>query len=206
MAANHARLPQRRGVAQRVKADENAMSRHLRQGSNVTAAGAARFSAKEATSVKPAQRIALGEVTTIAVNRKDTGSKLNTGKDKDEVSLKRGRSDSTTLPQRVPLGPGRGQVAPPVANTVTARVPLARARAPVVSNKRISRSVAPVVVTQEVDEVRHTEAQIAMDVEDDLAAAIRDEEEAEENVLQATTSSQDAACVAGSFYRPQTPL
>lgn len=185
MAANHARLPQRRGVAQRVKADENAMSRHLRQGSNVTAAGAARFSAKEATSVKPAQRIALGEVTTIAVNRKDTGSKLNTGKDKDEVSLKRGRSDSTTLPQRVPLGPGRGQVAPPVANTVTARVPLARARAPVVSNKRISRSVAPVVVTQEVDEVRHTEAQIAMDVEDDLAAAIRDEEEAEENVLQA---------------------
>jgi hypothetical protein len=64
-------LPQRRTLAQRVKADENAMSRHLRQPSNGTTGGVSRFSAKEANGVKTTQtRTALGEVTLTAVNRK----------------------------------------------------------------------------------------------------------------------------------------
>ncbi|KAF5371817.1 hypothetical protein D9615_009555 [Tricholomella constricta] len=159
------------------------MPAHLRQPSNVTAANAARFSAKEINGVKPAQRQALGEVTITAVNRKDTGSKLNTGKEKEEVNLKRGRSDSTTLAQRVPLGPGRGQVAPPVAHAVNARVPLTRVRVPAVTNKRVSRLAAPPVVVQEVNEARRSDAQIAMDVEDDIAAAAR-EEEADASILQ----------------------
>ncbi|KIK10138.1 hypothetical protein K443DRAFT_140411 [Laccaria amethystina LaAM-08-1] len=71
MATNHARLPQRRIVSHRAKADENATSRHVRQPSNLLAPGASRFVAKE-NVVKPtaATRQALGEVTSAAVNRK----------------------------------------------------------------------------------------------------------------------------------------
>ncbi|KAG6857233.1 hypothetical protein H0H87_007652 [Tephrocybe sp. NHM501043] len=173
-------LPQRRGLAQRIKADENATSRHLRQGSNVTAAGAARFTTKENVVGKPIQRQALGEVTIGAVNRKDVGGKLNNGKEKEEVGLKRGRSDSTTLPQRVPLGPGRGQVAPPVANTVNARVHPSRVRIPAITNKRIARLPAPVVVVKDVEDVRSDDAQIAMDIEDEIAAAEREAQEDED--------------------------
>ncbi|RDB25905.1 G2/mitotic-specific cyclin cdc13 [Hypsizygus marmoreus] len=186
MATNHARLPQRRTIAQRVKADENAMSRHLRQPSNVMAPGAARLTAKDANAAKPAQtRQALGEVTITAVNRKvccypftkspkltliqkDPGTKPNGGK--DETSLKRGRSDSTALAQRVPLGPGRGQVAPPVANAVNARVPVIRARIMAGVNKRIPRVAPPTVSAQDVAEARHDEAHVEMDVEEDIAA------------------------------------
>ncbi|GLB40187.1 putative cyclin family protein [Lyophyllum shimeji] len=193
MATNHARLPQRRGIAQRVKADENAMSRHVRQASSVAAAGAARFSAKETNGVKPAQRQALSEVTITAVNRKDTGSKLNTGKEKEETGLKRGRSDSTTLAQRVPLGPGRGQVAPPVADAVHARAPPTRVRVPAITNKRVTRLAPPAVVVQEVDEIRNDEAQIAMDVEEDLAAAAR-EAEIEADLLQ---GEEEVAAMVG---------
>ncbi|KAG5647421.1 hypothetical protein DXG03_000492 [Asterophora parasitica] len=179
-------LPQRRGLAQRVRADENAMSRHLRQPSNVAAAGAVRFTAKESNGVKTVQRQALGEVTTAAVNRKETGIKPNNnGKDKEVPgSLKRGRSDSTSLAQRVPRGPGRAQVAPPVANAVTARAPLTRLRNPTATNKRVSRAAAPAVAVKEADEVRRDEAQIAMDIEDDIAAAEREVEEADVSLLQ----------------------
>ena len=57
-------------MAQRVKADENAMSRHLRQGSNVTGPGAPRFAGKETNGKTGPIRQALGEVTLAAVNRK----------------------------------------------------------------------------------------------------------------------------------------
>ncbi|KAG6865914.1 hypothetical protein C0991_010747 [Blastosporella zonata] len=177
--ATHTRLPQRRGLAQRPKADENAMSRHLRQGSNVTAAGAAaRFSTKEGITGKPAQRPALGEVTTTAVNRKDIGGKLNNGKEKEEVSLKRGRSDSTTLPQRVPLGPGRVQAALP--NAANVRVQLSRVRVPAITHKRFPRVAAPAVVTKEIKEVRSDDVRIAMDIEEELVPAEREAEDEED--------------------------
>ncbi|KIK63147.1 hypothetical protein GYMLUDRAFT_117471, partial [Collybiopsis luxurians FD-317 M1] len=81
---------------------------------------------KEVAGVKTsAGRTALGEVTTTAINRRDNTSKVYLGKDKekDEVSLKRGRSNSTTnnAAQRIPLGPGRSQVAPPVTNIAPVR-------------------------------------------------------------------------------------
>ncbi|KAG5354111.1 hypothetical protein C0989_007472 [Termitomyces sp. Mn162] len=182
MATSHARLPQRRGFAQRVKADENATSRHLRQGSNVTAANSTRFSSKENIGGKPAQRQALGEVTTTA----DTGSKFNFGKDKEEVGSKRGRSDSTTIPQRVPLGPGRSQAAPPVANAVNARVqPATRIRAPATTtNKRLSRVVPPTIVARDIKEVRSRDVQIAMDVEEEIVRAAREAETEEELLAQ----------------------
>ncbi|KAG6878209.1 hypothetical protein C0993_010629 [Termitomyces sp. T159_Od127] len=184
MATSHVRLPQRRGLAQRVKADENATSRHLRQGSNATIGIAARLSSKENIGGKPGQRQALGEVTTTAVNRKDMGGKSTFGKDKEEVGSKRGRSDSTTLPQRIPLGPGRSQAAPPVTHTVNARVqPAARVRAPVtIANRRLSRVAPPIVVAKEIKKVRGRDAQIAMDVEEEIAAATR-EAAAEEELL-----------------------
>lgn len=73
--------------------------------------------------------------------------------------------------QRVPLGPGRSQIAPPVANTVNARAPLARPRIPSVNTKRvISRIVPPTIVVQhEEDDIRANESQSEMDVEEDVA-------------------------------------
>lgn len=98
---------------------------------------------------------------------KDAARKLVTGKEKEETGSKRGRSNSATLAQRVPLGPGRGVAAPPVSNTVTARAPPVRSRiSSVVDAKRTSR-------TSELDHVpipEEIEAEIQMDIEDDLAA------------------------------------
>ncbi|KAG6831816.1 hypothetical protein H0H92_007493 [Tricholoma furcatifolium] len=176
MATNN-RIPQRRALAQRVKADENAMSRHLRQGSNGAAAGAARFTVKENIAGKPAQRQALGEVTLVAADTRnqDTANKLNNGKEKEEVSLKRGRSDSASLAQRVPLGPGRAQAA-------ISRVQPSRPRVPIPTKRTVVRAAPPAVVAQEIEEVRSDDAQIAMDVEEELAAAER-EAEAEDDLL-----------------------
>ncbi|CAA7267137.1 unnamed protein product [Cyclocybe aegerita] len=173
--ATNARLPQRRILAQRAKADENAMSRHARQPSNSATSGPIRFTAKEnALKTTTTTRQALSEVTIAAVNRKDPGVKPASGKDKEETGLKRGRSNSTTFAQRVPLGPGRSQVAPPVANVVNARVPLARTRLPAVTApKRASRAVAEQI--QEV-EMKEEDVQSEMDVEDDLAREYEEEE------------------------------
>ncbi|RXW21050.1 hypothetical protein EST38_g4810 [Candolleomyces aberdarensis] len=144
MASNHVRLPQRRVAASvRVKVDENAMSRHARNPSSSAMAATGRFAAKDA-GIKTSSivRQALGEVTTAAVNRKDTVSK--NGKDKEETGLKRGRSDSSSVaPQRVPLGPGRTAPAPPVATT-NVRVPGLRPQSAtaVPANARLSRTSA----------------------------------------------------------------
>lgn len=171
MATNHVRIPQRRSLAQRAKADENAMSRHLRQASQNTA-GPTRFAAKENAAKSAVARQALGEVTMAAVNRKDAGLKPATGKDKEEVGLKRGRSDSTSCTQRVPLGPGRAVVAPPLANPVNARVSVARARAVYTATRRalrVSTSVSqPAVIPtpDEADVVKDLPTS-EMDVEDD---------------------------------------
>lgn len=104
------------------------------------------------------------------VYAQDTGTKTDIGKEKEEVSLKRGRSGSTVLAQRVPLGPGRSQVAPPIANTVTARAPSGRARLSAATglkrptryfSERIKEDIDIVVKEEEEDE--HV-----MDLETDL--------------------------------------
>ncbi|KAF9450329.1 A/B/D/E cyclin [Macrolepiota fuliginosa MF-IS2] len=181
MATNHVRIPQRRSLAQRAKADENAMSRHLRQASQNTA-GPLRLATKENAVKTGVVRQALGEVTMAAVNRKDAGLKPATGKEKEEIGLKRGRSDSTSCAQRVPLGPGRAPAAAPVANPVNARVAVARARASYAATRRASRvstSISqPIVVpTQDEVDVVKDLPQSEMDIEDDPSDDQEDEVE-----------------------------
>ncbi|PFH53068.1 hypothetical protein AMATHDRAFT_138498, partial [Amanita thiersii Skay4041] len=156
-------LPQRRLVSQRTKVDENANVRHTRQ-SSITSA--ARFPGKEnANKVLPA-RTALGEVTLATVNRKDSTAKNVTGKDKEEIGLKRGRSNSTTLTQRVPLGPGRTQVsqpAQPITNNVHARAPVGRHRVHASNTHRRHSRIPvpePVVVHEEEDEQEEPKREI----------------------------------------------
>lgn len=89
--------------------------------------------------------------------------------------MKRGRSDSNGVAQRVPLGPGRGQAAPPVANTVhAARVPLSRSRASTVSApKRASR-----VITEHIrEEMQQQHLQVPLPKEEDLHSEMEIESE-----------------------------
>ncbi|PPQ69161.1 hypothetical protein CVT26_003535 [Gymnopilus dilepis] len=166
MATNYARLPQRRTLAQRAKGDENAMSRHVRQTSNIGTTGPVRFSAKENAVKGTTTRQALSEVTVAALNRNRDALKSGLGKEKEEVGLKRGRSDSTTLAQRVPLGPGRGQAAPPVTNIVNARIlPQRRVVSQPTQSKRSSK-VAVTVQIQEEIEVKDELPQSEMEVEE----------------------------------------
>ncbi|ESK89032.1 g2 mitotic-specific cyclin-b [Moniliophthora roreri MCA 2997] len=168
MATNHIRqMPQRvRTGAQRGKADENATAKHLRQPSSGIALPA-RIIQKDvggpkATLIRPA----LGEVTTTAVNRKDN---KNNGKEKEEVGLKRGRSDSSAnAVQRVPLGPGRSQAAPPVANVVPIRAPLSRATRPLALNntRQLSRAATGAFVVHEDALAANDQEDVEMDVED----------------------------------------
>ncbi|KAJ7284917.1 cyclin [Mycena rebaudengoi] len=189
MANTNIRMPVRaRPIIQRSKADENATSRHTRQLSGIAAPGASRFAPKELAGSKTTQsRPALSEVTLTAVNRKDPAAKLTTGGDKTEIGLKRLRSNSTTVisAQRVPLGPGRSQVAPPVANAVNvnARAPpsrVLRQTIPVLANNNNRRAIRippPVEIHEdeeaEVDEEEEEEEEgMNMDVEDDEAALL----------------------------------
>jgi len=87
--------------------------------------------------------------------------------------LKRGRSNSTTLAQRVPLGPGRGQTAPPVTNAVNARVAPSRSRISVPS-KRASRPVSEQI--QEGIEARDDDIPSEMDVEIDAPVDYDDDD------------------------------
>jgi G2/mitotic-specific cyclin 2 len=97
----------------------------------------------------------------------DTGTKAATGKEKEEVGFKRGRSGSTALAQRVPLGPGRSQVAPPIANTVTARAPSGRARLSAATGlKRPTRYFSERI--KEDILVKEDEDEHVMDLETDL--------------------------------------
>lgn len=105
-----------------------------------------------------------------------------TGKEKEEVGLKRGRSDSTSCAQRVPLGPGRASAAPPVANPVNARVAVARTRASYAATRRASRvstsisQPATVSTQDEADNVKD-HPQSEMDIEDDPSDEPEDEVE-----------------------------
>jgi len=86
--------------------------------------------------------------------------------------------------QRIPLGPGRAQIAPPVANAVNARAPLIRPRIPTINNKRIVTRIAPpIVAVEDEDDQRHDEPpQSEMDVEED-AAVVNPEPEPEASPL-----------------------
>ncbi|KAJ7475788.1 cyclin [Mycena latifolia] len=182
MANTNIRMPLRARPAVQRKADENATSRHARQPSGIVPPGASRFAPKELVGAKTNQsRPVLSEVTLAAVNRKDPLNKLAAGSDKPETGVKRLRSNSTALAaQRVPLGPGRSQVAPPVANAVTARAPPSRTlrqTIPVLANsRRVIRVVPPPVVVDDEDDERSEEEEeeedeegMNVDVEDDEA-------------------------------------
>ncbi|KAF5377320.1 hypothetical protein D9757_008043 [Collybiopsis confluens] len=160
MATNHARLPQRISrMPLRGKGDENAAAKqHLRQPSSSLLSGSSKPIQKEVAGIKAnLTRTALGEVTTTAVNRRESTSKVYFGKEreKDEVNLKRGRSNSaaTNGPQRVPLGPGRSQVAPPVTNIAPARVVPPRTSRPsnVQGLRRPARDSRTIAVYEDVE-------------------------------------------------------
>ncbi|KAI0693121.1 cyclin-like protein [Cytidiella melzeri] len=114
MSHNNARFSMRNRTGPlRPKADENAVGRHVRQ-SSVVLAGmprAAHNLANVNALKNGAQRAALGEVTTVAVNRKEAASKLvGKGKEVLDTGLKHSRSSSlavSTAGPRIPLGPGR---------------------------------------------------------------------------------------------------
>jgi G2/mitotic-specific cyclin 2 len=79
--------------------------------------------------------------------------------------------------QRVPLGPGRSQIAPPIANAINARAPVARSRIPSVNIKRVSRVAPPTIIVQaEDDDIQLNEPQSEMDVEEDVMTADREAE------------------------------
>jgi hypothetical protein len=81
--------------------------------------------------------------------------------------------------QRVPLGPGRSQIAQPVANVINARAPLARPRIPNANVKRaLPRIAAPTVVVRDEDGIRQTEPHSEMDVEEDVPTIDREEADA----------------------------
>jgi hypothetical protein len=127
--------------------------------------------------------------------------------------MKRGRSNSTTLAQRVPLGPGRGQVAPPVANAVHAtRVPISRARAPVATGpKRASRIIA----AQIREEIKEDDPQSEMDIESEHVARDYDDEDLIANEREVETmvdvddseteDELDEIAGASSSVKPQPP-
>ena len=126
----------------------------------------------------------------------DTGTKAGTGKEKEEVGFKRGRSGSTVLAQRVPLGPGRSQVAPPIANTVTARAPSGRARSSVATGlKRPTRYLSERIKEDIV--VKEDEDEHVMDLETDLddvqpyEEAIVVKEQEEESMLMEESEPED---------------
>lgn len=107
----------------------------------------------------------------------DAGLKPAAGKEKEEVGLKRGRSDSISCAQRVPLGPGRAAAAP-----VNARVAVARARANYATtrrNSRVTTSISQPIVVPPVEEVESVKdvPQSEMDIEDDPAEELHDETE-----------------------------
>ena len=124
----------------------------------------------------------------------DTGTKAGTGKEKEEVGFKRGRSGSTVLAQRVPLGPGRSQVAPPIANTVTARAPPVRARLSVATGlKRPTRYLSERI--KEDIEVKEEDEHV-MDLETDLVdvqneAIVVKKQEEEEPMLMEESEPED---------------
>ncbi|KAI0925977.1 hypothetical protein AcW1_008262 [Taiwanofungus camphoratus] len=215
MANHNVRLPMRNRTGPqrpKVNGDENAMSRHVRQSSNITYTGASRVPhplANSHTVKNGIQRPALGEVTTTAVNRKETFSKLN-GKEKENIEpvLKRTRSSSVaaaTGPQRVPLAPGRGIPAAPVVAPapVHARAASVRVQRPHIP-ARVHRVPVPqnyaVPDTYEEDEAEEDD----MDVEEYAAPAAAShqltveeasllvgEEEVEEMVGEDSEASED---------------
>ena len=94
------------------------------------------------------------------------------------------------------MGPGRGQVAPPVANAVTARAPPVRARLPIITGlKRPTRFLSERI--REDVEVKEEEDHHVMEVEADLdnvqnyEEAIDVQEQREEPMLMEENEPED---------------
>ncbi|TFY76610.1 hypothetical protein EWM64_g7402 [Hericium alpestre] len=173
------RLPlrNRAGIQRNKNVDENATSK-LRQATAISVARNAPSVA--ATKNGGPQRVVLNEVTTTAVNRKETLRKLTgkDGKEKDsDADLKRGRSSATTGAQRVAVPAQRGST----QSTAAARIPL-RAQRP--SSQPVQREVseppAPVVIA--IDEE---------DTEDEREQSMEIEEVDEEPFLEARPTKQN---------------
>ncbi|KAF7985748.1 hypothetical protein HWV62_2370 [Athelia sp. TMB] len=182
--AHNARLPTRTRGAQRtrVTGDENATSKHIRTGSGVGLAGSRLSGGIGKTG---AQRPALGEVTTIAVNRKrltqsiawkDIAGKVG-GKEKDnaEAGLKR----KSVGPQRVTLTTAAAR-----ARTSIARAPRA-SLLPAKRNTTASQAASTLVIA--VDE-EYGEKENSMDIEEPERF---DEPEPEASLLVAEQEVQD---------------
>jgi hypothetical protein len=123
--------------------------------------------------------------------QQETGVKPSTGKEKEEIGLKRGRSDSNTLAQRVPLGPGRGQPAPNVITNATARIPPSRTRLPA-PPKRISVRAA---ITEQINDEIEAQVEIVqseMEVEEDLDDCDDDVLRVNEQEVEAMIGVQDS--------------
>lgn len=97
----------------------------------------------------------------------DTVAKHSSGKEKEEIGLKRGRSDSTTLAQRIPLGPGRAPLAPAVSNNAEARALPSRSRISIHSKRASTKIAVAEHITEEVA-VKVEDPQSEMEVEDEV--------------------------------------
>ncbi|KAL0954854.1 hypothetical protein HGRIS_003793 [Hohenbuehelia grisea] len=192
MASIQHRLPLRpRAFGGRSKVDENANSRHIRQPSN----GAASRLATNNAKVVQAGRVALSEVTTTAVNRRDVLKAAPKGK--EDSGLKRISSSmniATALPQRVPLASNvaRVQPAPAVTNPVNARAPAIRAQRSIIptrNSQRNSRVVAQPTVLPTPEEEEDVEiADVVMEIEpspldDDLVLDVGVDRDLPEDLL-----------------------
>ncbi|KAG6330793.1 hypothetical protein ID866_8298 [Astraeus odoratus] len=184
--ANNTGRPQARTRfgARKANGDENATSKHLRQVSGIAGTGASRASGVLSGLKVGAQRPALNEVTTTAVNRKVAGKPATKDGLKDtasEQSLKRTRSSSLAAaigPQRVPLGPSRTETNAPrqsVARTQKASV-----------FKRMSRqeTAVPVVMPTDDDKENDMDVEVAeiAEPEADPELSIINEKEVEDMV------------------------
>nr|WGT79739.1 cyclinB [Flammulina velutipes] len=178
--ASNARIPQRTRLPQRgAKADENAISRHMRQQS---LGAASRLAHKETSSVRLVNaRPALGEVTLKAVNRKDNIGKSVSGVDKDEPPLRTIRTINNAIPlPRPSLGPARASLAPAIPNLVNARAPQHSQAA-----RRVHRVPPPtVVVYEDIDEAEEAAMEEDhMEVEDEVRVTESHRYEEEEAVM-----------------------
>lgn len=128
--------------------------------------------------------------------------------------MNRGKSTSTGLAQRVPLGPGRGQVAPPVANAVhAARIHIPRVRVPVATGpRRVSRIVAEQIREQVQLKEEDSQSEMEVEEEDDVAADYDEDQSVNEQEVETmvgideldTDGDQDEIVDPPSTVEPKT--
>jgi len=128
----------------------------------------------------------------------------NNAKGVSETGMKRSRSQSlafATGPQRVPLGPGRARVAPPLSNNVNARALPGRVFKPQIpiQTRRVSNPVKEVIIPSPTKEEQEEEEE--MDIENDndangeaeIDSLIVGEKEVEEMVVPQESEDEEEA-------------